>query len=248
MNIVYTYFSDGIRNLDCGFCEIALFLECAKKSLRSALKQEGVDKVLIYTDDFGKKFLSEKIDFGYVFNGIEDKKDKLKFVVVDYSEYDYDKRFWNFPKLVTYKLQDSPFIHIDFDVVLGENFLTDIDSTCDIYTEKIRTIDRAKLDFLGDFDENDGIDEIICSGLLGGNERSLDLFKRNFNDAEKYCKSVVHEKVSFDMLWGIEEYNFTKYAFAENCRIFEIGKNSYVHFQGRNKIERYKDIIKNLEV
>ena len=75
MNIVYTYFSDGIRNLDCGFCEIALFLECAKKSLRSALKQEGVDKVLIYTDDFGEKFLSDKIDFGYVFNGIEDKKD-----------------------------------------------------------------------------------------------------------------------------------------------------------------------------
>lgn len=248
MNIVYTYFSDGIRNLDCGFCEIALFLECAKKSLRSALKQEGVDKVLIYTDKFGKKFLSGKIDFGYVFNGIEDKKEKLDFVIVDYSAYDYDKMFWNFPKLITYQRQNSPFIHIDFDVVLGENFLNDIDSTCDIYTEKIRTIDRTKLDFLGDFDKNEGIDEIICSGLLGGNEKAVELFKKNFRIAEKYCKSGVHEKVTFDMLWGIEEYNFTKYAFAKSCRIFELGKNSYVHFQGRNKIERYKDIIKNLVV
>lgn len=248
MNIVYTYFSDGIKNLDCGFCEIALFLECAKKSLRSALKQEGVDKVLIYTDKFGKDFLSSKIDFVYVFNGIENRKDKLKFIIVDYDQYEYDKRFWNFPKLITYKLQNSPFIHIDFDVVLNEGFLEGVDESCDIYTEKIRTIDRGKLDFLGEFDKNNGIDDIICSGLLGGNIKALDLFKKNFIVAKFYCRNGVHDKVTFDMLWGIEEYNFTKHAFKKNCRIFELGKNSYVHFQGRNKIERYKDIIKNLVV
>jgi hypothetical protein len=248
MNIVYTYFSDGIRNLDCGFCEIALFLECAKKSLRSALKQNSVDKVLIYTDDFGKNFLASRIDFGYVFNGIEERKNKLDFVIVDYSGYEYDKRFWNFPKLITYNMQENPFIHIDFDVVLNSGFLDGIDETCDIYTEKIRTIDRQKLDFLGVFDENNGIDEIICSGLLGGNEKSIELFKKNFIVALKYCNSGVHEKVTFDMLWGIEEYNFTKYAFYEKCHIFKLEKNSYVHFQGRNKIERYKDIIKKLVV
>lgn len=255
MNIVYTYYSDGIVNLDCGFCDVGLFLTCAKKSLRSAVIQECVDKVKIYTDEFGMFFLQERIDWKYVFGDERAKTKQIDWHLVDYKKLsddtNYDKSFWNFPKLFTYTLQEEPFIHIDFDVILAEGFLKDIfESGCDVYTEKIRHLD-CRPQFLSEFD-TDGTElkDIICSGLIGGGNKSFPIFLENWKKALEYCKFDAKrgEKLVYEMLWGIEEYSFTKLVRKSELSVFEVKKGSYVHFQGKNKLERYGQLIKDIVV
>lgn len=243
MNIVYTYWSNGLKNIDCGFAIPSFFFMCAEKSLRSALNCKGVDKVVIYTDKFGYELLKTNL---HNVNGV-------KVVIVDYSQYDFDERFWNFPKMITYTLQKEPFIHIDFDVILQPNFLTEIRPHSDILTECVRwnwRTDDKRNELLDYFDNGGSKDYFtICSGLLGtDNIDCLDAFQENFEVAKEYCKSGNFEDVEFVQKWGIEEYNFTKICNKKGYRATPFISETFVHYQGANKYDRFFDEINALKI
>lgn len=246
MNIVYTYWSNGIKNIDCGFSHPDFFFMCAEKSLRSSLKTIGNQgEVIIYTDKCG---------FGLLKNNIKNVNG-VKVVILDYSKYDFDERFWNFPKMITYTLQKEPFIHIDFDVILQPDFYEFAVNRDGILTEKVRRLYRnsdSRTFILDVFDEKSDkmkTHNILCSGLIGTtNMDYIDAFKENFDVANEYCKKGFIEDVEFINLWGIEEYNFTKVVEQKKYPVVELFPTTYRHYTGNNKYDNYYEEIKNLEI
>lgn len=228
MNCLYTYWSNGLENISCGFGFPQFFFESAGKSITQATKQ--FSNVFIYTDTFGKDILEKNIP---------ETKD-VKFVVVDYSQYNFDKRYWNFPKMITYNMQEKPFMHIDFDVFLKDGFAAQLQDA-DIFTEMIREYDY--IDNFTKYNENKRKPlGLICSGLIGGN--NLDIFKENFKIAVENCKPT-KKKITYEDLYSIEEFSFTKLAIRDGLTIQEINRDTYIHFQGQYKHSRYGEEIKN---
>jgi len=238
MNICYTYWTNGGENVSCGFDYPSLFFQSAEKSLKLAAKQPYKDNVIVYTDDTGYDVLTKNIP----------KIDGVSFILVDFDRMPFDKRFWNFPKLVTYALQDDFFIHIDFDVFLKPDFLEQIDFSADIVTEKLRDYDY-KQEFEVFNKNNKNPNKLICSGLLGG--CNLDAFKENFKLAQIFCrepKENENRNVNFFDLISIEEFALTKMAAQRQLSIQELSEDSFLHFQGKYKHKRYGDIINEYKV
>lgn len=233
MNCLYTYWSKEGENVDCGFGFPQFFFECAGKSIRTAFK--NYESVIIYTDSIGKSILE---------TNIPEVKD-CKIVTIDYSEYDFDSRYWNFPKMITYSLQEEPFIHIDFDVFLKDDFSKQTNTVYDIYSETIREYGYVKK-HLDKFSKDGKMpNKIICSGIIGGN--NIEVFKKNFEIAKEVCKPT-KKKVHFEDLWAIEEYSFTKLAVDMGLHALEFEQDSYLHFQGKYKYSKYNEEIKKFEI
>lgn len=231
MNICYTYWTNELENICCGFSFPQFFFEAAEKSLKLASVQNLVDNIVIYTDEDGAEILKSNLP----------KINKLSYVIVDYSKYDFDKRFWNFPKLITYNLQKETFLHIDFDVFLKPEFSDSLDFSSDIFTEMLRDYEH-KPEF--DIFDKDGKkpEYLICSGLIGGS--NLQLFKDNFKIALDFCKPTKRELNFFDLV-AIEEYCFTKLAISRGLTAQSFDKSTYSHFQGKCKHTKYSEIINN---
>jgi hypothetical protein len=199
-----------------------------------AVNQPYKDDVVIYTDEIGIDILRKNLP----------KLPRTSFVVVDYNKMNFDKRYWNFPKLFTYSLQDDFFIHIDFDVFLTPNFITQLDYSADIVTEKLRNFEYASE--FDRFNSNGKIPKkLICSGILGGSNNGI--FRENFSRGSVVCIPTKSE-VTFENLVAIEEYSLTKIAVQNNLTIQELDENSFVHFQGKNKHARFGDLIKNYKI
>lgn len=221
----YTYYvhSEDANSISCGFGNPFLFFKIANVSIKEALLR--FDRVDIYTDSLGKEILEKNVPLSRACN----------IIVVNYEEYNFDKRYWNFPKMITYSLQDKPFVHIDFDVIVLDTFV--FTDTPDIYTEL-----KREYTYESRFDKYKGVapDFLICSGLIGGH--NTDVFKKNFEIAKQVCQPTDNE-IEYEDLWGIEEYSFTQMANADNLIVSEFNPCSYIHFQGKNKYLVYKNII-----
>lgn len=97
MNLLYTYTPTDLSRewLKKDFQEIFL-----KKSIEDSLG--FYDNIIFYTDDnFAKKINNKKINIEIV------------------KETVFNKELWALPKIQTYEKQDTEFIHIDLDVILG---------------------------------------------------------------------------------------------------------------------------------
>lgn len=234
MKFCYTYWTNNGDNVCCGFDYPSFFFETAEKSLRCASKQPYADDIVIYTDKLGYDIIKNNIK----------KVPGVSFYIVDYKEYDFDKRYWNFPKMLTYSLQEEEFIHLDFDVFIKPNFVEQIDYSASLFSEKLRDFEHVK-----EFDRfnanNKKPKKLICSGLIGGT--NLDAFKDNFSAAQIVCKPT-KEKVTFENLVAIEEYSLTKMSIARGLSIQEFCPDSFIHFQGKNKHSRFGDIISNYKI
>jgi hypothetical protein len=224
--LIYTYWTNNGKYYDCGFPDFNTFIKFFKISLRKS--EEFYDNVIIYCDQKGADKLQE--------NGIT-----TDIIVVDYNSYDFDKRFWNFPKLITYSLQDEPFLHIDTDVILTDK----ISHNSDIITEKIRPYELTTgFHKFIKYHMNQSLrryNEIICSGLLGGTNTQI------FKDLYNISKDIVTknmENVEFDNLLIIEELVLTYLAKSQKLTIIQAGNNSktpYLHFQGSHKEKLIND-------
>jgi hypothetical protein len=231
MRIIYTYDTNNGENYCSGYTFVDGFVYSANVSVRSCILLGH--SVEIYADSHGVKFLKEKLL----------DSEKVNFYVVDFSRFNYDRRFWNFAKLVNYSIQTSPFIHVDFDIVFHYGFgLQTKGQKNYIITEMRRDVDSMLYSkMFPEIEEKQ--DNIICSGILGGDR--IDIFNSNFRKAVTFCANGIHKNVRFDHLVGIEEYHFTNIVdnFSD-AKVIELNEKTYTHWQGSNKWTRFgKDIM-----
>ena len=214
---VYTYWTNNGSKYVCGFPTEQHFESIFNQSLYNS--NQFFDEVVVYTDEKGAEKLEElQID--------------CQKVIIDYSEYDFDTRFWNFPKLITYSLQTVPFVHIDIDLILKENPLLD----CDIVSEMNRgaVILSSDYKFLGKeiYSEYDPL--LICSGLLGGN--NVDVFKELYEIASEKVKleNTINLNVTFNKLVAIEEIILTILKNRQGLNVQYLN-TEFEHYQGSKK-------------
>jgi hypothetical protein len=188
------------------------FLYMANKSLMYVKHHYGKENIYIYTDKSGENFVKENFD-----------------VNVEIVNFDiFRPAYWNYPKIVTFSLQTSPFIHLDFDFHLYKKPLDDI-LMSDIITEKrrARVIPKSHCPFVRD-DIWESTTELICSGLVGGNNIKV------FKELKKYADLVVNKYdhiINFNSLIGIEEVYLTYLCNINNLSIRSLEPDSYKHYQ-----------------
>ena len=209
--LVYTYHTAKGSNLLAGFHSIESMLSTFKESLENSKK--FFEKVVIYTDLEGSEFLNSK-------------EIECEMVIIDYSKYEWNKLFWNYPKLITYNLQDDPFLHLDMDFILHnkpENLKERV------LCEKIRGLtmfsrDRSFLPkmILDNYNPNN-----ICSGALGGDPL---VFKKLFDISSVLVKNKSKD-IGFNHIFAIEEIVLTSL-----CKINDIAPKpidcDFTHYQG----------------
>jgi hypothetical protein len=206
MKAIYTYYNFGKDQMN--FSSYSNFIDIGKKSIDSA--KQKFSNVTIYTNDLS----------------ISDIFDDVNVEKVDFGTF--RPVFWNYPKLVSYSLQDSPFVHIDFDFILKDELSTE-QLQSDIICENVRgrTILRNNIKFLSD-EIAYSTPHIICSGFLGGN--NTDVFKELKLNAD----TIVNDYdllVSFDTLVGIEEIYLTYLIKKYNLSLKQLTKDQYIHYQ-----------------
>lgn len=211
MKIVYTYSTSNGLKPNMNFSNKETFIEMGQESIRLAKEHFGDENVYIYTDKVSYEFIKDVFD--------------VKYEIVDFGRYRIS--FWNYPKLVTYSLQTEPFIHIDFDFLISEK-ISDNVLNSDIITEKIRgrNIPKLHCSFI-DSDIWLKTPNIICSGLIGGN--NLQIWK----ELKEYADTIVNRYdiiIHFNSLVGIEEVYVTYLQQKYNLKIAALD-TEYIHYQ-----------------
>lgn len=166
-------------------------------------------------------------------------------IKVDYFEDNFDTRYWNYPKLKTYSLQESPFCHIDLDMVVMPGF--NVPSDSDFVTERFRSIKNEKSCFRHALSAYSKPSDIICSGIIGCNDvNAMHVFDDIYSKAKIECANGVNETVEFQDLYSIEEVALSQIVFEEQWSVKEIPVSKYIHFQGKNKETIYGNEVKRL--
>ena len=229
MNFCYTYCSFNGKTLPTD----DFFAKMAKLSVVS-LGASVTGEIILYADNAAADYFTQK----------EIVFDKIK--IVDFTKYDTDPRYWNFGKLLTYHLQEEPFLHVDFDTVFLPGFYV---PEADIITEKIRPYKR-NIDFeRHEIPNYPAPKKLVCSGLIGMNgntEEAKFCFDRVFYKAQFECKNGAKKTINERNLIGIEEYALTQLIEQRNLTVAELDSNFYAHFQGANKKKEYGPLINKL--
>ena len=218
--LVYTYYTAKGSNLLAGFHSTESMIKTFKESLENSKK--FFTKVVVYTDLEGSKFLSSQ--------GVD-----CEMVIVDYDDYEWNKLFWCFPKLITYNLQNEPFLHLDIDFILHDKPKNLEDR---VLCEKIRGLvmlsrDRSFLpkEILDNYTPNN-----ICSGALGGDPL---VFKKLFDVSSVLVKNKSKD-ISFNHVFAIEEIVLTSLCKMNNIEPKPINC-TFTHYQGsESKMEILK--------
>lgn len=210
MKIVYTYWTNNGDNYLAGFGDIESFKRIALESLEASALIS--DNIVIYTDVEGRDKLLEL--------GISTPTE-----VVDYSAYEFNPNWWNFPKLITYSLQNTRFLHLDFDVVL-HTIPTNLDAT--LICEKYRGLTQLSYqrEFLPKVIQDNFSPKLICSGILGGDP---EIFKVLMTVAEPIV--LTKGFITFETLFTLEEVALTALAKINNITAEPIDCD-FTHYQG----------------
>lgn len=223
--LVYTYWTNKGTNYLGGFHDEASMMEIFEASLEKS--KEYFDDVIIYCDQEGKDFLVEKEIY-------------CEYVVIDYDMYEFNPKYWNFPKLITYALQEEAFLHIDMDVIL-ETLPQNLHQT--LICEKIRGLVQlsSQRSFLPKAIRDNFSPHNICSGILGGDPK---VFKKLLEIASHVVKEKT-TNTSFTLLFGIEEIILTSL-----CKVNDIQPSvidcKFTHYQSSSEKLKflYKDVTK----
>ena len=220
--IVYTYWTNKGTNYKLGFLNTDNLLIVFKKSIEESYKL--VNNVVVYCDKEGYSFLYNKID--------------VKFIIVDYSKYEFDSRYWNFPKIITYNLQKEPFLHIDIDAIVYT-----FDKNAEIISECKRGVayDTAlypslenKKDLLSNFDG-----WLTCSGILGGN--NIEVFKKLFNEVKETVKNKESYLILPKTRMIIEEVVISALINKNKLNVVYLNKKNkdFIHYWGEEKQQNF---------
>jgi hypothetical protein len=226
VKIIYTYYVKD-NNFACGFQNEQVMLYCFKLSIESVKKHlKGVTEIEVNTN----------VDF------LDDKD--LGIAILKPEFPDFNHNWWNFPKIFTYSLQKTPFLHVDFDLI----FTKDIDlreyTQKPLICEAIRGLSFMKHEIAHIVDTNHYFPYIPCSGIYGG--YYLDLFKELYEKAVK-IQSLI-DKPTYEDLFILEEVFMACVMKRENIKPISLEGN-FVHLQGARKkqILEKEDILKLLK-
>lgn len=181
MKVVQTFWSGGkdpLKN-DFGWADPQYHLMSWALSCLSL--RENYDEVVMYTDSVGYKIFSEILKLPYT------------DIVVQYDNLACLDAHWAYPKLLTYSLQDKPFIHVDGDVYLPKRLRPEIEAGALITQNKeigtsyykgmmdfIKSRGLIIPDYLGHELEKESISS-YNAGFLGGNDIEF---------IQKYCHAA----------------------------------------------------------
>jgi hypothetical protein len=225
--VIYTLWTDNGNSFDKILVSRDFFRKMAELSVWSA--HNNFNNVELYADKHGVDYITRETNCKFT-----------KINVIDFDQLEFDPSWWNYPKMHTYTLQEKPFIHVDFDVVMKERFSNQLHGA-DIYTEMIRSYAYSS------FFHNNNVGKLpmpsglICSGLLGGESNAI------FIENMKFASKVVNRcDAQFYDVVGIEEYNLSALAEIKNMTVKPLDHDTFAHFQGQNKIEKYGHTINEL--
>jgi hypothetical protein len=233
MRVIYTYCTQNGTNLFGGYNSLEDLILMFKKSIAGI--ELTTQDITIYTDLEGSHVLDQ--------NGITNTK-----VVVDFDSYNYDKRFWNIPKLVSYAMQEEWFLHLDIDVVFDAKI--DIDLTQFQFVSEMQraeVIPSHHRNWLPKVVQDNYHPYIACSGIYGGDPR---LFKKLLEIALKTTKQFTEaDEIRFDHLTGIEETVATVLARCNNLDTHYIN-TGFTHYQGREAKAQFntENTTKNIDL
>lgn len=223
-NAIYTYWTDNGDKYNSGFSSFGGFKRIFKKSIESV--EKSFEKIKIYTDIEGK----DKLESIEILERERSNQDaSIEFILIDYSEYDFDSRFWNFPKMISYNLQTEPFLHIDTDVVF-HNKLENLDG--EIVTEMVRNalIWNSERSFLPKDINSKYSPHLLCSGIIGGSD--IQIFKDAYDIAEKLVKwDYTRLYVTDQNRIAIEEIVITVLSNKKKIKPLIINKEDFIHYQ-----------------
>jgi hypothetical protein len=153
------------------------------------------DEVELYTDELGKRLLIDKLQLPYT-----------KVNVVFQNIEKYDPGLWALGKIYTYSLQKQPFIHVDGDVYIWNQFpekfknaeliSQNIESNFSFYTHLIKSLKEIDFRFPDYIKENliSGKNNAYNAGIFGGN--NIDFFQDYTQEAFRLIEinsSILHK-------------------------------------------------------
>lgn len=224
MKIIYSFDTNCGKNIPGSF-----YKRMAMLSVFSA-KRLGYN-VELYADLWGIDFFKKN---NFPFDA---------YHIVDIGKYGINSSYWNFVKLLTYCLQDEPFLHVDFDTYFHTGF--NIPTKGDIITEMKREYSFVKgFRDVAIMDTNIIPDKLICSGLIGGYNTTV--WKELFEKAKDVCKNPIDQDKSMAYLVGVEEFNVSQLALFYGLSVSELEHRYFDHWQGCEKEKNYGVVINEL--
>lgn len=181
MKVVQTFWSGGKDLLKENFGWTDPQFHLMSWALSCLSLRENYDEVVMNTDSVGYKIFSEILELPYT------------DVIVQYDNLACLEAHWAYPKLLTYSLQNKPFIHVDGDVYLPRRLRPEIEAGALIAQNK--EIGTSYYKGMMDFIKSRGLiipgylereldkDSILSynAGVLGGNDIEF---------IQKYCRAA----------------------------------------------------------
>lgn len=165
-----------------------------------------------------------------------------KIHIVEPSKYRHSRQYWNFVKLLTYSMQEEPFLHVDFDTYFHPGFtiphgdiITEMQREYS-YVRAFADVAIAKTDIIPD--------KLICSGLLGGYDMTI--WKELFSWASYKCQRNIPSDKAMSYLVGVEEFNLSQLAQFYGLEVVSLDHQRFDHWQGDNKEKRFGSLINSL--
>lgn len=106
MKMIQTFWSGYKDPLIDGFGWLSPQYNLMSWTLSCLCLKENYDDVVLYTDSIGYSLFYEYLQLPY------------KDIIIQYDNLNCHRNLWAYPKLLTYSIQDKPFLHIDGDVYL----------------------------------------------------------------------------------------------------------------------------------
>ncbi len=181
MRIVQTFWSGKGDPLKDNYSWLEPQYHLMSWALSCLSLRENYDEVVMYTDSTGYAVFADLLDLPYT------------DIIIQYDDLICPKHQWAYAKMLTYSLQDKPFIHIDGDVYLPGRLDSKIENAALIaqnleigvkyYRHMLNRIasENVKIpDFLNKELQNEPVLS-YNAGILGGNDVEY---------IKKYCQAA----------------------------------------------------------
>ena len=188
MRVVQTFWNGGKDPLIDSFGWSSPQHHFMSWALSCLTLRQNYDEVILYTDSVGYAIFAEQLSLPY------------SKIIIQYDNLDCYPTHWAYSKLLTYSLQDKPFVHVDGDVYLPKRLKPAIESaeliaqnweigTAECYGDMMRKIKERTSTVLPHFLNNAITADSIPSynaGVIGGND--LEFIKEYCNHAFQFIE------------------------------------------------------------